>query len=52
MRQSLKSKMWQSLSHIPVGSCNEAGKLAKSEQKDEFESLRDFRPSSEYLPRR
>ncbi|HEY4390820.1 MAG TPA: hypothetical protein VGN02_05670 [Paenibacillus sp.] len=52
MRQSLKSKVWQSLSLIPAGGSGEAGMLAKSGQKDEFESLRESRPSREYLPRR
>ncbi|WP_410772539.1 hypothetical protein [Fontibacillus sp. BL9] len=51
MRQSLKSRIWQSSPLLTAGGRNEAQALARSAQAEELQAIREVRPSGEYIPR-
>ncbi|MEF2968899.1 hypothetical protein V3851_24230 [Paenibacillus sp. M1] len=51
MRQSTKSRVWQSLPLLSPGGRGEAQALARTEQADEIQAIREIRPSGEYNPR-
>lgn len=51
MRQSIKSKAWQSASLIAMEGQREAVMLSRQEQSDERELIRELKPAGQFLPR-
>lgn len=51
MRQSIKSKAWQSVPLAAIEGHREAMMLSRQHQSDERELIRELKPAGQFLPR-
>ncbi len=51
MRQSIRSKAWQSAPLVEIEGQREAMMLSRQQQSDERELIRELKPAGQFLPR-
>ncbi|GIO87935.1 hypothetical protein J25TS5_48670 [Paenibacillus faecis] len=51
MRQSMKSRVWQSLPLMPAGHRGEAWTAMRLAEEEQLHHVRQIKPSGEYIPR-